>query len=107
MSEKGKCFLAYLFGWIGGLIVLFGMKENERNTKFHAAQSIVLSALYCGIMIIFNFIPFGGSLVRTVLGVVYIVGIIAGIVKANNGENPELPIIGEITKSIFSSQIGE
>ena len=28
MSEKGKCILAYLFGWIGGLIVLFAMLNS-------------------------------------------------------------------------------
>lgn len=107
MSEKGKCFLAYLLGWIGGLIVLFGMQGNEKNTKFHAAQSIVLSAGYCILVIILNFIPIGGSLIRTILGIVYILGIIFGIIKANNGENPELPVIGELTKSIFGKQIGE
>ena len=32
MSEKGKIILAYLLGWIGGLVVLFGMKDSERNT---------------------------------------------------------------------------
>ena len=37
MSEKGKCILAYIFTWIGGLIVLFGIKDNTRNTKIHAA----------------------------------------------------------------------
>ena len=41
MSEKGKGVLAYIFTWIGGLIVLYGMKDNERNTKIHAAQAIV------------------------------------------------------------------
>ena len=29
MSEKGKGVLAYIFTWIGGLIVLYGMKDNE------------------------------------------------------------------------------
>ena len=46
MSEKAKSILAYIFGWIGGLIILFAMKDNERNTRFHAAQAIVISAGY-------------------------------------------------------------
>ena len=44
MSEKGKSILAYIFTWIGGLIVLYGMKDNTRNTKMHAAQAIATDA---------------------------------------------------------------
>ena len=35
MSEKAKSILSYIFGWIGGLIVLFAMKDNERNTRIN------------------------------------------------------------------------
>ena len=57
MSEKGKAILAYVFTWIGGLIVLFGMKDNERNTKIHAAQAIVIGIGYMILVVIYNFIP--------------------------------------------------
>ena len=30
MSEKGKAILAYVFTWIGGLIVLFVIKETQK-----------------------------------------------------------------------------
>ena len=33
MSEKGKSILAYIFTWIGGLIVLYGMKDNAKTQK--------------------------------------------------------------------------
>ena len=107
MSEKGKSIIAYLFGWIGGLIVLYGMNNNEKNTKFHAAQSIVLSGGYCAITIILSIVPIRIGVMRTVIGLVYIAGIVLGIIKANNEENPELPIIGEIAKSLFSKKIEE
>ncbi len=103
MNEKGKCLLAYLFGWIGGLIVLFGMNNNEKNTRFHAAQSIVLSGGYSILSLLFMKIPF----ITTILLIVYIVGLIFGIIKAYKEEDPALPIIGDITKSLFSKQIGE
>ena len=57
MSEKGKGVLAYIFTWIGGLIVLYGMKDNERNTKIHAAQAIVIGIGYMVIYMIYRFIP--------------------------------------------------
>ena len=107
MSEKGKAILAYIFGWLGGLIVLFGMKDNERNTKFHAAQAIVLSVGYFLITLVYRYIPITIPFFSTALWAIYIIGIIMGIVKANKEEDPELPLIGGITKSIFSKQIEE
>lgn len=103
MNEKGKCLLAYLFGWIGGLIVLFGMNNSEKNTKFHAAQSIVLSGGYSILSLLFMKITF----INAILLIVYLVGLIFGIIKAFKEEDPALPIIGDVTKSLFGKQIGE
>ena len=105
MSEKAKAILAYVFGWIGGLIVLFAMKDNERNTKFHAAQAITLSVGYFLISLIYRYIPITIPFFSKILWVVYIIGIIMGIAKANKEEDPELPVIGGIAKSIFGKQI--
>lgn len=105
MSEKAKSILAYLFGWIGGLIVLFAMKDNERNTRFHAAQAIVISVGYVLITLIYRYIPFTIPFFTTIVWAVYIIGIIMGISKANKEEDPELPGIGGIAKSIFGKQI--
>ena len=107
MSEKGKCIISYIFGWIGGLIVLFAMKDNERNTKFHAAQAITLSIGYFVISIAYRFIPITNPFFSTALWAIYIIGIIMGIAKANKNEDPELPVIGGIAKSIFSKKIEE
>lgn len=107
MSEKAKAILAYLLGWIGGLIVLFAMKDNEKNTRFHAAQAIVLSAGYFIIDLVYGYLPFTIPFFGTALWAIYIVGVIMGIAKANKEENPELPVIGGVAKSIFSKQIEE
>lgn len=107
MSEKGKCILAYLLGWLGGLIVLFAMKDNTRNTKFHAAQSITLSVGYFLIIMFYRFIPISIPFFGTALWVIYIIGIVMGIAKANKEEDPELPVVGGIAKSIFGKKIEE
>ena len=107
MNEKPKSILAYIFGWIGGLIILFAIKDNEKNTKFHAAQAITLSAGYFLISMIYSFIPVTIPYFSTALWVVYIIGIIMCIVKANKEEDPELPVIGGIAKSIFGKKIEE
>ena len=97
MSEKTKSILAYLFGWVGGLIVLLGMKDSSRNTKFHAAQSIVISVA----TIIIGFIPVVNFL--SIAGVVFM---ILGIIKATKeNEDPKLPLIGDLTENLFGKMI--
>lgn len=105
MNEKTKAIIAYIFGWIGGLIVLFALKDNERNTKFHAAQAIVLSVGYYLITLVYSWMPITIPFFSKALWAVYIIGIVMGIVKANKEEEPELPVIGNLAKSLFSKQI--
>lgn len=107
MSEKGKCALAYIFTWVGGLIVLFGIKDNTRNTKIHAAQAIVIGIGYMIIVTVYKFIPIYIPFFSKILYGLYLVLVIIGIVKANKEEEPELPFVGEIAKSIFGKKIDE
>ncbi len=105
MSEKSKSILAYLFGWIGGLVVLFVVKDNERNTRFHAAQAVVIGIGYLFITVIYRYIPIVIPFFNTILWVIYIIAIIMGISKANREEEPELPIVSDIAKSVFGAKI--
>ena len=107
MSEKGKGVLAYIFTWVGGLIVLYGMKDNEKNTKIHAAQAIVIGRGYMVIYMIYRFIPVYIPFFSTIVYVLYIALVIIGIVKVNKGEDPELPVVGKIAMSLFDKKINE
>ncbi len=103
-NEKTKSVLAYIFGIIGGVIVLV-MKDTEKNTKIHAAQSITIFLAYYIIKFVYNFIPFGIPYFKYILSALYLIAIIVGIVKACNEDEPDIPIIGDIAKSIFKKQI--
>lgn len=107
MSEKGKAILAYIFTWIGGLIVLYGMKDNQRNTKIHAAQAIVIGIGYTLLLAAYRLIPVYIPFFSTIVYGLYIVLVIIGIVKANKEEDPELPVVGKIAMSIFGKKIDE
>ena len=100
MSEKGKGVLAYIFTWIGGLIVLYG-------TKIHAAQAIVIGIGYMVIYMIYRFIPVYIPFFSTIVYGLYIALVIIGIVKVNKGEDPELPVVGKIAMSLFDKKINE
>lgn len=103
-NQKTKSVIAYIFGIIGGLIVLM-MKDSEKNTKIHAAQSITIFLGYYIIKFAYAFIPFNIPYFRYILSGIYIVCIIVGIVKACNEDSPEIPVIGDIATSLFKKQI--
>ncbi len=105
MSEKTKCILAYLFSWLGGLIVLYAVKDNERNTKYHAAQSIAIGICYMILIFISNFINM--PLIGSVISIIYLLATVFGIIKACNEESPELPLVGELAEAIFGKKIEE
>ena len=103
-NEKTKSVIAYIFGIIGGLIILL-MKDTEKNTRIHAAQSITICLSYYILNMAYNFIPFGIPFFEYALTGIYFVAIISGIVKACNDNVPELPFIGDLAENIFKKQI--
>ena len=107
MNEKMKSIFAYILTWIGGLIVLYGMKDNERNTKIHAAQAIVIGLGYMIILMAYRILPISIPFFSKILYGLYAVLIIIGIVKSYNEDDPELPVVGQIAKSLFGKKIEE
>ena len=106
MEQKVRGLLAYLFGWIGGLVILVALKDNNEQTKFNACQAIVISASSMILSIILRYIPyvgFIGSIISVLMGVLLIIGMI----KAYKEENYELPVISDLTRNIFKSQLSK
>lgn len=104
-NDKTKSILGYII-FICALIFLL-QKDSSREVKFHCAQSIVIAIGYIIISFVLGFIAgiTGIGFFTLLPWVAYIIFIILGIVKANSGEDPELPVIGNIAKSIFGKQI--
>lgn len=103
MEQKIRGLIAY-FGWIGGLIVLFGFKDNDSRTKFNACQSITMSVAASAVTMVFGFIPvikYVAYAFSALIGVLLIIGMI----KAYQEEDYELPVISDLTRNIFKSQL--
>ena len=104
-SDVGKGLLSYLLGWLGALIVLLAMKNNTKRDIMNAGQGIVISVgniILSGFAaIISQYVPFVS------LGVygLYIVILIFAIINVVGDKDPKLPIIGDITESLFGKQI--
>ena len=103
MEPKIAVLLAYLFSWLGGLIILLIEKENK-FVKFHALQALILgiTEIVCFVVIsvILGLIPYVGWFLFSWLGwvlggVCYIFAIIA-IIKGFNGERYYVPFLRKI-----------
>lgn len=106
MSDKAKGVLCYIFTIITGLIFLLS-KDSSKNVKMHAAQAIVVWGLYVIVTFVYGLIPIVIPFFSTIVYVLYMVLLIMGIVKACKEEDPELPVVGGLTKKIFAKKIEE
>ena len=116
MGSKGKGFIAYFFGWLGGLIVLFAFKDNNRKDVIHACQSITLSVaqIVAGIVIsvvntiLYSTVGFQIPLVSGIINLLCFGLCIYGIVKAvRDDADPKLPVVGDLTMKFFEKKINE
>ena len=106
MQEKHKGLIAYLFGWLGGLIILYAYKDNTRLTKFHSCQSITLSLISVVVSIVLGFIPYV-KYVASIISILIFVAQIIGMIKAFHEEEFEIPVISDLTRNIFKKQIDD
>ena len=104
MEQKIRGLLAYVFGWVGGLIVLFAFKDNDSRTKFNACQAIVMGAAGSVIAAVLGWIPFVRYIAYLAVTVIFVFRII-GAIKAYQEEDYELPVVSDLTREIFKSQL--
>ena len=107
MNEKTKAIVGYIVPLVA--IIFFAQKETDKKTKFHCAQEIVIFVAYLILSFVTGFIAglTGIGIISFAAYAFYIAFVVMGIVKANSDGDPELPVIGNITKSIFGEQLGE
>ena len=111
MDPKLAALLAYLFGWVGGLI-FYIIESKNKYIRFHALQSILFNVsvsiafILLGVVFgILGAIP-GVGVVFALLGGLIYFGLAIGslvvwiilMVKAYQGEKWLLPVIGDIAE---------
>ena len=108
MEPKIAVLLAYLFSWLGGLIILLIEKEN-RFVKWNALQALILGIVEVVCILVVSFIlgliPYIGwfffSWLGWVLaGVCWIFAIIA-IVMSFQGKTFRIPGVSSLTDKYF------
>ncbi|MBN1835064.1 MAG: DUF4870 domain-containing protein [Spirochaetales bacterium] len=98
MSENVAALLAYLFGWLSGLII-FLLERESPYVRFHALQSLITFGALSLIISIFSRIPVVGVLVAVAGGIATFVFWILGMIKAYAGELYRFPLVGDIAAS--------
>ncbi len=93
-NKKMYTVLAYVLGWLGGLIFLFVGKDDP-DIKWNAAQSLLIFGGLTIVIIVLGFIPVIG-----VIGIlVWLVGFIYWVIfliqsLQGNGQRIPAPLIG-------------
>jgi len=104
--------LAYLFGWLSGLVLFFIEGDND-FVKFHAAQSIVYSIALIPIFIAVGIFSSILGFISEILGLLFgfvgfaiWLGSIAFLLflmyKAYSHEEWEIPVLGGFARSLAS-----
>ena len=97
-QNKGLAVVSYIT-WIGWLIALFARNKEDTLVKHHLNQALVIWL----VSTVFGFVAKIGGIFATISGIVGIlclVFIIWGIIRAASGSEEPLPLIGNI--KIFS-----
>jgi uncharacterized membrane protein len=94
MSENVTALIAYLFGWLSGLIV-FLLEKESRFVRFHALQSLVFFGGMSLILSVLGPIPAVGWIFAVVGGILTFAFWLIGMVNAYRGELYRFPVVGD------------
>jgi len=111
LEPNVAAMLAYMFGWVSGLIIYL-IEKDDQKVRFAAMQSIVLSVtLMVGYwvlgfvvgMITLATLGYGVilTLIFPILGLGAFILWIMLMVKAYQGEEWELPVVGKIARGFI------
>ena len=97
MDENIEGLLAYVLGWLTGIIFLI-LEKDSYFVRFHAMQSTITFLGITILEIIFGFIPVIGTFINALLWLLGLVLWILGMLKAYNGELYKFPIVGDLAE---------
>ncbi|MEX1279126.1 MAG: DUF4870 domain-containing protein [Acidimicrobiia bacterium] len=97
VSQNIGALLAYVLGWVSGLVVWL-LEQDNREVRFHAAQSVLVFGGLTIISTVFGLIPIIGIIVAPIVGLVGFVLWIYLMVQGYSGNHVALPVIGDLAE---------
>lgn len=95
LQENVASTLCYAFFWVTGIIFLFIERDN-RVVRFHAWQSVFTFAALDVLSFVVAMVPLLGTLLAGLLWLVKIALWLTLMIKAYQGEQFKLPIVGDL-----------
>ncbi len=86
---------SYLFLWVSGIIVYATESRKDSRLKFHSMQAILLGVIV--------FVMFMISFLQIISILLWIIGIVIGVL-AYDGNDVDLPILGDFGRSVLGRQ---
>jgi uncharacterized membrane protein len=103
LSQNIAALLSYLLGFVTGIIFLLIEKDN-RFVRFHAMQSLITFLALFIISFIAGLIPFIGTMLSSLIGIIQFIVWIVLMYKAYKNEMFKLPITGDMAEQQISKQ---
>lgn len=120
LDENIAALLAYVFGWVSGL-VFYLIEKDSKLVRFHAMQSILFCVVVAvlGIalwivsflfLLVTTMLPdvmgtlfgFLATLIWLVFSIAFLIGWILCVVRAYQGQFFKLPVIGNMAEKIVN-----
>lgn len=104
LDPKLGGLLAYLFGWVSGLVIY--LTQRDREVRFHAAQSILFSGLLTVVGIAVNILgALLGGFLGLLLSLAYLLVALGSfalwiylMVSGYSQKHVKLPVIGDVAE---------
>ena len=111
LDPKLAALLAYMFGWVSGLVFIL-IEKQHAEVRFHAAQSLVVSGALTAVYIVLNVLSVAGgfgtfalvSLLSLLVGIASLVLWIMLMVKGYALEHWKLPVAGDMAENIAAGK---
>jgi uncharacterized membrane protein len=97
MDENVAALVTYVFGLVTGIIFLVIEKESK-FVRFHAFQSILISAVYIILNMVLGFLPIIGWLLTLLLAPIFFILWLFLLYQAYQGNLFKLPVIGDFAE---------
>ena len=89
-NKRMYTILAYVLGWLGGLIFLFVGKDDP-DVKWNASQSLIIFGGLSIVIVILSFIPVVGWIAEFILFVIGFIFWVYFLVQALQGTGQRIP----------------
>jgi len=97
--------LCYLGGWISGIVFLV-IEQKNRFVRFHALQSIVTFAALTVAGALLGWIPYAGSVIGIIIGIVACILWVVLMVNAYQGQLYKVPLAGQVAEGLLTANRG-